>query len=147
NLYVPENQQKITNDRLSALQSDYTDTQVKAAEFESVLKRVDDVRQSGGSYGIIPQISGDPVVQDLYREKAVLERDLEKLLVPYKDKHGRVLEKQSEIDKTNQKLGSEIDRIISNLRTQYALLKDREGKLAASINDTRTESLRVNQKA
>ncbi len=147
NLYVPENQQKITNDRLSALQADYTETQVKAAESESILKRVDEVRQNGGSYEIIPQISGDPVIQDLYREKAVLERDLEKLLVTYKDKHVRVLEKQSEIDKTNQKLASEVDRIISNLRTQYALLKDREGKLAAAINDTRSESLRVNQKA
>ena len=147
NLYVPENQQKITNDRLSALQADYTETQVKAAELESVLKRVDEVRQNGGSYEIIPQISGDAVVQDVYREKAILERDLEKLSVTYKDKHVRVLEKQSEIDKTNQKLASEVDRIISNLRTQYALLKDRESKLAVAINETRSESLRVNQKA
>ena len=147
NLYVPENQQKITNDRLSALQADYTETQVKAAELESVLKRVDEVRQNGGSYEVIPQISGDAVVQDVYREKAILERDLEKLSVTYKDKHVRVLEKQSEIDKTNQKLASEVDRIISNLRTQYALLKDRESKLAVAINETRSESLRVNQKA
>ncbi len=147
NLYVPENQQKITNDRLSALQADFTDTQVKRAEIESVLKRIDDVRQSGGFYEVIPQISGDAVVQDLYREKSNLERDLEKLLVTFKDKHVRVLEKQSEIDKIGQKLASEADRIISNLRTQYALLKDRESKLAAAINDTRSESLRVNQKA
>src|SRR2546426_154412 len=61
NLYVPENQQKITNDRLSTLQSDFTETQVKRSEIESVLKRIDDVRQSGGSYEVIPQISGDAV--------------------------------------------------------------------------------------
>ena len=147
NLYVPENQQKITNDRLSALQSDFTDTQIKRAEAESLLARIDEVRNSGGSYQSIPQISGDSVVQDLYREKTNLERELEKLLVTYKERHVRVLEKQTEIDKVNQKLVSEVDRIISNLRTQCALLKDREAKLVASINDTRTESLRVNQRA
>lgn len=147
NLYVPENQQKITNDRLSALQSDSTDTQVKRSELESILKRIDEVRQSGGSYEVIPQISGDAVVQDLYHERSNLERELEKLLVTYKDKHVRVLEKQSEIDKVNQRLVAEVDRIISNLRTQFALLRDREGKLESAIDATRTESLRVNQKA
>src|SRR5213594_2377870 len=94
NLYVPENQQKITNDRLSTLQADFTDTQVKRSEIESVLKRIDKVRQSGGSFETIPLISADAVIRDLYREKAGLERDLEKLLVTYRDKHVRVLEKQ-----------------------------------------------------
>ncbi|HKB07168.1 MAG TPA: polysaccharide biosynthesis tyrosine autokinase [Candidatus Polarisedimenticolia bacterium] len=147
NLYVPENQQKITNDRLSTLQADFTDTQVKRSEIESVLKRIDEIRQSGGSFETIPVISADAVVRDLYREKAGLERDLEKLLVTYREKHVKVLEKQSEIDKTSQKMASEIDRIISGLRTDYALLKDRETKLAAAIDSTRSESLRVNEKA
>src|SRR5262245_56204237 len=147
NLYVPENQQKITNDRLSTLQADFTDTQVKRSEIESVLKRIDEIRQSGGSFETIPVISADAVVRDLYREKAGLERDLEKLLVTYREKHVKVLEKQSEIDKTSQKMASEIDRIISGLRTDYALLKDRETKLAAAIDSTRSEALRVNEEA
>lgn len=147
NLYVPENQQKMTNDRLSALQTEFTDTQVKREGLESLLKKIDEVRQHGGSFESIPQISGDAVVQDLYRERARLDRELEKLLVTYKEKHVLVLEKQTEIEKIDQKLVSEVDRIISNLRTQYALAKDRESMLAGAINETRAESLRVNQKA
>jgi polysaccharide biosynthesis transport protein len=147
NLYIPENQQKITNDRLSTLQGDLTDTQVKRAEIESILRQVDAVRQSGGSYETIPEISNDKVVQDLYRERVGLEREYEKLLVTYKDKHVRVMETQSEIDKVNQKIAGEADRIVSNLRTQESLLRDRESKLTRSIDETRMESLRVNQKA
>jgi polysaccharide biosynthesis transport protein len=147
NLYVPENQQKITNDRLSTLQADLTDTQVKRAEIESLLKQVDSVRLSGGSYETIPQIANDAIIQDLYKEKVGLEREYEKLLVTYKDKHTRVLEKQSEIENINQKIGSEADRIISSLRTQYSLYRDREDKLRQAMDDTRAESLKVNKTA
>jgi len=147
NLYVPENQLKITNDRLSTLQADLTDTQVKRAEVEGLLKQIETVRQSGAQFDTVPQISGDPVIQDLYREKVRLEREYEKLLVTLKDKHVRVLEKQSEIDKINQKIGTEIERLIGNLKSQYDLLRDRENKLNRSIEDTRTESLKVNRTA
>ncbi len=147
NLYVPENQQKITNDRLSTLQSDLTETQVKRAGLESLLGQIDTLRQSGGSFENVAQIGSDPVIQDLYREKVSLEREYEKLLVTYKDRHMRVVEKQSEIDKINQKIVSEADRIISSLKTEFALLKDREAKLIRAIDETRAESLRVNRKA
>jgi polysaccharide biosynthesis transport protein len=147
NLYVPENQQKITNDRLSTLQTDLTDTQVKRSEIESLLKKIDEIRQNTKSYETFPQISNDPVIQELYRAKVGLEREYEKLLVTYKDKHVRVLEKQSEIEKTDQKIASEVERNIGNLRTQYALLKEHEDKLSRAIDDTRAESMRVNQRA
>ncbi len=147
NLFVPENQQKITNDRLSTLQGDLTETQVKRAEAESLLKRIESMQQGGGSYESIPQISNDKVVQELYAEKVGLEREYERLLLTYKEKHIRVQEKQSEIAKIDQKIAAEADRIISNIRTQYALLKDREDKLVRSIEETRTDSLRLNQKA
>jgi len=69
------------------------------------------------------------------------------LLVTYKDRHIRVQEKQKEIEEINEKIASEADRIISNLRTQDALLRDREYKLKQSIDETRSESLNLNKKA
>src|SRR6266850_1041352 len=147
NLYVPENQQKITNDRLSTLQGELTETQVKRGEIEGLLKQIDSNHQSGGSYESIPQISGDPVVRELYASKVGLEREYERLLVTYKDKHIRVQEKQKEIEETTQKIASEVDRIIMGLRSQYDLLKDREAKLIKATDETRSESLQVNRKA
>ncbi len=146
-LYIPENQQKITNDKLSTLQSDLTDTQIKRAALDSLLKQVDTVRASKGSYQSIAEISNDKVLQDLYAEKVSLDREYEKLLVTYKDKHIRVLEKQKEIEEIDQKIASEADRVISNLRTQDALLRDREFKLKQSIDETRSESLSLNKRA
>src|ERR1051325_4193535 len=113
----------------------------------SLLKQDDSVRASSGSYERMPQIQNDRVVQELYSEKVGLEREYEKLLVTYKDRHIRVLEKQKEIAELEQKIVGEVDRIISNLRTQDALLRDREDKLQRSIEETRSESLSLNKKA
>jgi capsular exopolysaccharide synthesis family protein len=147
NLYVPENQQKITNDRLSTLQSELTTTQVRGSGIESLLDQIQAIQRNGGSFEMLPQIAGDPVTQDLYREKVALEREYERLLVTLKDKHVKVLEKRSEIDNINEKIASEVDRIISKLRSERSLLKEREAKLVEAMNETRAESLRMNRKA
>jgi len=146
NLYVPENQQKITNDRLSTLQTDLTDTQVKRAELESILREAETTKADGGSYDTIPQVSADPVVEEMLRSRVTVERDYQRLLLTYKDRHVRVLEKKAEIEKLNQKIDSEAERLLGNLRTQLSLYREREANLVRSMQETRMESLRTNQK-
>ena len=147
NLYVPENQQKITNEKLSTLQEELTKTQVQKANIESVISQVEGIKRLGGSYETLPDISSDKAIQDLSRERVSLEREYERLLVTYKEKHIKVLEKQSEIDKINQKITYEAERVISNIRSQYALLQTRERDMMRAIDETRAESLKINQKA
>lgn len=147
NLYVPENQQKITDDRLSTLQTDLTDTQVKRAAVESVLREIASKSAAGDSLESIPQVADDGVVQQLLAARTQIEREYQRLLLTYREKHVRVLEKQAEIDKLNQRIRTEGDRVVGTLRTQLALYRDREAGLMRSLQETRLESLRVNQKA
>lgn len=146
NLYVPENQQKITNEKLSTLQEELTKTQVRKTNIESLLRSADAVRNASGSYETVPEISSDKSIEELSRERVELEREYERILVTFKEKHVKALEKRSEIDKVNQKLRTEAERIIGGLRTEFALLQDRERQLNRAIDETRAESLRVNQK-
>jgi capsular exopolysaccharide synthesis family protein len=145
-LYVPENQQKITTDRLATLQTDLTDTQVKKAEIESILKEAESIKARSGRLEDIPQVSADPVIQELTRNRVGLEREYQKLLLTYKEKHVRVLEKQAELDKTDQKIRSEAERILNGFRTQLSLYRDREANLVQTMQKTRLESLQTNQK-
>jgi succinoglycan biosynthesis transport protein ExoP len=147
NLYVPENQQKITNEKLSTFQEELTKTQVRKGTLESLLRQVDTVRRGGGSYETIPEIIADKTVQELTHERVGLEREYQRLLITYKDKHVKVLEMKSEIEKLDQRIASEAERIISNLKTEYGLLSDQQLELAREIEATRSESLQINQKA
>jgi capsular exopolysaccharide synthesis family protein len=146
-LYVPENQQKITNERLSTLQTDLTDTQIKRAEVESVLREVATLTASGSSLESIPLIGQDATIQQLVATRVGFEREYQRLLLTYREKHVRVLEKQSEIDKVTQRIQTEGQRIVGILKTQLALYRDRENSLAHSIQETRLDSLKVNEKA
>ena len=147
NLYVPENQQKITNEKLSTFQEELTKTEVRKGTLESLLRQVELVRKSGGSYESIPEIGSDKSIQELTHERVGLEREYERLLITFKDKHVKVLEKKSEIDKINQRIDSEAQRVISNFRTEFDLITDRQRELVREIDVTRSESLRVNQKS
>ncbi|HEV8200064.1 MAG TPA: polysaccharide biosynthesis tyrosine autokinase [Candidatus Polarisedimenticolia bacterium] len=147
NLYVPENQQKITNDKLSTFQEELTRTQVRKGTLESLLRQVDQVRKSGGSFDSIPEISADKTVQELTHERVGLEREYQKLLITYKERHVKVLEMKSELDKLNQRINTEAERIVSNFKTEFALIQDRQQELAREIESTRSESLQINQKA
>jgi capsular exopolysaccharide synthesis family protein len=147
NLYVPENQQKITNDKLSTFQEELTKTQVRKGNLESLLRQVDAVRGSGGNFDSIPEISADKTVQELTHDRVGLEREYQRLLITFKDKHVKVLEMKSELDKLNQRINAEAERIISNFKSEYEVIQDRQRELARQINDTRSESLQINQKA
>src|SRR6266571_5031533 len=145
-------------ERNLALSVEATSRAVKAllSEIAPLREKLEDTQRDSFEFAqkanlFVPEnqqkIRNDKVVQELYAEKVGLEREYERLLLTYKEKHIRVQEKQSEIAKIDQKIAAEADRIISNIRTQYALLKDREDKLVRSIEETRTDSLRLNQKA
>jgi capsular exopolysaccharide synthesis family protein len=146
-LFIPENQQKMNNERLSALQTDLTQTQIKLAESGSLLKEIDAIRQRNGSFESIPRIGTDPTVQQLTQQKAALEREQERLLLTYKEKHIRVAEKQSEIDQINEKLASEVERIISGVRTEYSLYRDQELNLTRAMEETKSDALQTTRKA
>jgi capsular exopolysaccharide synthesis family protein len=147
NLYVAENQQKITNERLSLLQDDLTESQVRKVEIASALRQVEDAQGAGLSYENISVVSNDPVIQQLYSERVDHEQEYERLLVTFRPKHSRVLEKKTEIDKINQRIDSEAGRIIVTLKAEFELLGEQESRLLAAINETRAESISLNRRA
>src|SRR6185436_1127277 len=46
-----------------------------------------------------------------------------------------------------QRIQTEVERVVGTLKTQLALYRDREAGLTRSLQETRMESLRVNQKS
>jgi capsular exopolysaccharide synthesis family protein len=147
NFYVPANQQKTTDERLSSLQEDLTQSQVRKVAIESALRQVEDAQGAGISYENISVISNDPVIQQLYNEKVDLEQEYERLLVTFRAKHSRVLEKKTQIDKINDRIDSEAGRIIATLKAEFDLLKERESRVLAAINEARAESITLNRRA
>jgi capsular exopolysaccharide synthesis family protein len=146
-LYVAENQQKISSDRLSLLQDDLTEAQVRKVEIASALRQVENAQGAGISYENISVISNDPVIQQLYSERVDHEQEYERLLVTFRARHSRVLEKKTEIDKLNQRIENEARRILVTLEAEFDLLEEQESRLVVAINKARAESISLNRRA
>jgi succinoglycan biosynthesis transport protein ExoP len=146
-LFVPEDQQKIIVGTLTKLQEDLTETQQALSKQESVIRRIDEVASSGGSYLSIPEIASDPVVQDLYKQRITLEQERQKLLATYKERHQKVVEKEGEIDRLDRKIAVECDRIVGRLKTDYALKQDEARTTLQKIDQAKGDSLNLTQRA
>ena len=145
-LYVPEDHQKTTNERLKELESQLTDARVKRLELEAVFNKIEELDRSHGSYLTLPRVDADPTIRALKDDYIRLEKDLNRLLVSFKGNHPNVVEKRSELEKVRQKIDEESSRIINAVRTEYALNRDRETSLAREIARTKEESMRLSQK-
>jgi len=145
-VFVPEVEKKSYDERVSQLEKDFTTTQLKRLQLEAVFQKISEIDKMGGDYHVIPQVAEDLVLRDLNKQRIDLETEQKRLLVTFKPGHFKVKEITSEIEKLRQKMDAETERIISSIRTDYALTQDREKDLRTTIEATKTEALDVTEK-
>lgn len=145
-IFVPEDQQKIIVGTMTKLQQELTDTQAQLSQKESIIRKIDEVSRSGGSYLSVPEIANDPNVEDLHKQRIALEQEKQKLLATYKKRHAKVVEVEKELERLDQNLADECDRIAGRVKTQYTLLKEHERKTLDQIGEAKSESLDLKQR-
>ncbi|HXI01565.1 MAG TPA: polysaccharide biosynthesis tyrosine autokinase [Candidatus Saccharimonadales bacterium] len=146
-VYEPDVQKKSYDERLAQLEKDFTETRLHRLQLEAVFQKIEEISQSGGNYHVLPQVADDEVLRDLNKQRIDLETEQKRLLVTYKPGHFKVKEVTSELEKLEQKISNETDRIISAIRTDYSLTLDREKDLKNAIERAKVDALDVSEKA
>jgi capsular exopolysaccharide synthesis family protein len=146
-VYEPEVQKKSYDERLTSLEKDFTATRLNRLQLEAVFQKIEEIEKIGGNYHVLPQVAKDDVLRGLNKELIGLETEQKKLLVSYKPGHFKVKEISSELQKLEQKISFETDRIISAIRTEYALILEREKDLQNAIERAKLDALEVSEKA
>ncbi len=146
-VYVPEAQTSAYNERINSLGKDYTATKLMRLELEAVFRKIEEIDREKGDYSVIPQVAKDEVLRALQSERGELEAEQRKLQVIYKQGHQKVQENDAALTKINQRIQSETGRIISAIRTEYALAESREQDLAGELQSTLEEALAMSKKA
>ncbi len=146
-VYEPDVQKKSYDERLTQLEKDFTDTRLHRLQLEAVFEKIKEIDESDGSYQVLPKVAEDEVLRGLNKQRIDLETEEKRLLVTYKPGHFKVKEVSSELEKLEQKIGSETDRIISAIRTEYGLTLERERDLQEAIERAKVDALDVSEKA
>jgi capsular exopolysaccharide synthesis family protein len=138
-----EDPTKSAKERLTTLEADLTTTQMKRLELQGVYEKIQEIERNGGDYFVIPQVASDPTVRALTEDRIRFETELRRMLVTFKAGHYKVKEKESEIDKLNQKIDSEIQRIVGAIQTEYSLASGRETDLNRTIAEAKAQSVQL----
>jgi capsular exopolysaccharide synthesis family protein len=146
-VYIPEAQTASYNERLVSLGKDYTATKLRRLELEAVFRKIEEIDRVKGDYSVIPQVAKDETLRGLVGERGQLESEQRKLLVIFKQGHQKVKENEAALAKVSQRIDNETGRIISAIRTEYALAESREEDLGAEIQATLEEALAMSQKS
>ncbi len=144
-LYVPENQQDVLKHNLQAYNDELTKVNVEIGSLSAELTSLDTVRDSHGDYTTLPRINQDPVMVDLTSQKLVVERELQRLALEKKPQHPDYLAKAKDLEKINQRIEGQIERMAEKLKTQYTLAVSNKAYLERQIRQTQEESFRVQQ--
>lgn len=144
-LFVPENQQEILRKRLETYNEQLSNARVELGSLAAELENLEKIRLHGGDITTLPRCSQDPVVQEINGHKLEVERDLQRLATEKKPRHPEYFAKLSDLEKINERLKDQIDRVVEKFQTQYRLRKAEADYLQEQIRDTEEEAYRVQQ--
>jgi polysaccharide biosynthesis transport protein len=146
-VFVPEGGASAVSGSIAKLNEDYVAAQARRISIEAALKQFTEMRQSGQSLDVIPQVAGDAVVGGLNAQLAGLTADLSRLKEKYKEGHPEVQKVHNQIAQLQTAKNARAAQIAEGLTAEFAQLQKREGELRSAIDAQKAEAAKQSQKA
>ncbi len=131
--YSPENQQQIITAKLQKLNADLTETQTKVAKLGSLLAKIQEVKDSDGNPMMIPELAQDAVLQDMNKERARWEQELDKARVTMRPGNPAYQETESQLKRVTTRMRDQMSTKKGQMQSEYELAQRNEQTLQAEI--------------
>lgn len=136
----PANQQK-----LGELTTQLTAIQARRVEQEARLTRVEQIRAAGNAGALrADEMLDSPLVMKLKEQEATLARQASEMASRYGDRHPERVKVRAELEEITTRINTEINKLASGLRSDVAVLRDREAGLSGQIRSLETNAFSQN---
>jgi len=139
-----EGDENIIISKLADLSAEYTRAQTERIAKESYYNQA-----KNASPDSIPEVLRNPVIQDLKREYARLEREFAQKSERFKADWPEMVRLKSEFDNTKQRLDREINDIVTKLRksaeSEYNAALEREKALKDMLDNQKAEAMELHR--
>lgn len=108
------------------------------AEREARLASIRSIAQSGGSAEVSGEALQSPVINELRRQQAEINREKADLENRYLPNHPDIQRINREISNTNAQIATEIRRIVSNLESEVTISRQRLNSLERNLSSMRS---------
>jgi len=143
--YLPEAQESSVDSRLRQLQQELTDVQIARGQREAIFNAIEEIERRGGSYESLPEVADDPTIRGLKDKAYNLQQEIEELASSYREGHPKLVAAQSALNEIPAKIEAETEKIITTIKTQYAIDKRREIDLEEQLRLAREDGLGLSQ--
>jgi capsular exopolysaccharide synthesis family protein len=130
---------ELTVQQLTQLNAELILARTARAEAEARYNQVASLLNSEGISAATDVISS-PLIQTLEQKLAELRREEAEFSTRYGDRHPDMINKRAEIADTEAAIASEVQKVISSLRTEVSVARTREQTLRAGVQELESRS-------
>jgi len=141
-----EQQRNITGQKMMDLNRAFFEAQAARLGVESRMKELTSLAKGSLQSGLLLTSKDNPLLQKLISDASDVEVQLSKALKTYKEKHPEVLKLRSQMDQIQEKMRAEVQISLRSVEAEYRVAKGREDALAARTEQTKKETLDLNEK-
>ncbi|HXT41716.1 MAG TPA: polysaccharide biosynthesis tyrosine autokinase [Candidatus Angelobacter sp.] len=140
-----EESQNIVLQALKQAQADLDKARSDAASAQKLDEEVERLLKSGTSIDAIPQVAGNPLIQDMRKSLAEKEALLANLLKRYKDKYPDVIRVREEIASLKDSIQRESQKVREAIRAESELARAKESIMVGELKKKEQESFELSQ--
>jgi succinoglycan biosynthesis transport protein ExoP len=141
-----QDQRQITNAKLIDFNRAYLEVQSQRTLAEAKLRELSRLAKDPLSADTVLSAATDPVIQKLKTAASDLQIERSRLAQINREKHPDLIQLDAQIREVNQRLQSEVQKMMRAVEADYKVAKNREDSLLASVNDLRREARALNDR-
>jgi succinoglycan biosynthesis transport protein ExoP len=145
-LFSITGKQKVIEQKIEEFNDVYLETRNQRLEMDATLTELQRSLQSQGSILNVRSLIDSDLIENLYAQLLEAEVENTRLSKVFKSKHPKIIQINSKIEKTRNKLEEELVKVMENLRAQRAVLLNKEEVLQQTISDFENDALQTNKK-
>jgi len=145
-LFSIEGKQKMITQKIEEFNDAYLETRNQRLELDAKLTELE--KSAGGGQDIIHvrSIIDNPLIDNLFTKLHSIELEASRASKVYKHKHPVMIQLQSKLANTRNKLKEEISKEVDNLRVERSVLAQKEQVLQKTMGDFESDAMATNRK-
>lgn len=141
-----EGKQKLAEQKIQEFNNRFLETRNKRLELDAKINELN--KNIGNIKGVanVRSLINNPLIESIYAKIIDLEIEMSRLSKIYKAKHSKIVQAQSELEKSRNSLSLEIQKEIENLKSERKVLHAREQTLENTMAEFEKEALDTSSK-
>lgn len=142
-----EEKQNIIVQKLSELNTAVTEAKTKRISLETVYNQINKYKNNKEMIQSLPSVINNSLIQKLKTDYITMLSEYDRETQKFGPKHPHIIKIKSQLETMQNRLDSEVQKIVNSTKTEYEIALAQENVLVEALNDQKKEALELNKKA